>query len=235
MRRKLDTAYRISGYGVSDLLGTAYWATPVRCFVYLGYGVLGYSGTVFRTSWVRRIGLLQYGVLAESVLFWIFDQSIIYDIYTDVDAAYSSTSCNGLLIRQNLGYYDESNTLVLERFNTSAGNLVKKILLKLNLPDHRSILTDLKIYIKMDMERRSVKVKELRERCIIKAFKLSYQEKYEHVGPKSQDYKMARLLDDIKRLWLMISRSSRSHSFQVKDTSQSLKVKDHYINSQVND
>ncbi|GJT09415.1 hypothetical protein Tco_0856457 [Tanacetum coccineum] len=33
--------------------------------------------------------------------------------------------------------YDESNTYVLERFNTSAGNPVKEILLKLNLSDHR--------------------------------------------------------------------------------------------------
>ncbi|GKC88607.1 hypothetical protein Tco_1149256, partial [Tanacetum coccineum] len=37
--------------------------------------------------------------------------------------------------------YDESNTYVLERFYTSAGNPVKEILLKLNLPDHR-ILKD---------------------------------------------------------------------------------------------
>ncbi|GKE67852.1 hypothetical protein Tco_1522013, partial [Tanacetum coccineum] len=29
-------------------------------------------------------------------------------------------------------------------FDTSAGNLVKEILLKLNLPDHKSILTDSK-------------------------------------------------------------------------------------------
>nr|GFA01913.1 hypothetical protein [Tanacetum cinerariifolium] len=29
-----------------------------------------------------------------------------------------------------------------ERFNNSAGNTIKEILLKLNLPDHRSILTD---------------------------------------------------------------------------------------------
>ncbi|GKD44383.1 hypothetical protein Tco_1269028, partial [Tanacetum coccineum] len=35
--------------------------------------------------------------------------------------------------------YDESNTEVLERFNTSAGNPVKEILLKLNLPDHRKL------------------------------------------------------------------------------------------------
>ncbi|GJR76836.1 hypothetical protein Tco_0089201 [Tanacetum coccineum] len=33
--------------------------------------------------------------------------------------------------------YDESNTYVLERFNATAGNPVKKILLKLNLSDHR--------------------------------------------------------------------------------------------------
>ncbi|GKC74427.1 hypothetical protein Tco_1120310 [Tanacetum coccineum] len=35
--------------------------------------------------------------------------------------------------------FDESDTRVLERFDTSAGNPVKEILLKLNLPDHRSI------------------------------------------------------------------------------------------------
>ncbi|GJW27357.1 hypothetical protein Tco_0041168 [Tanacetum coccineum] len=38
------------------------------------------------------------------------------------------------------------------RFDTSAGNPVKEILLKLNLPDHRSILTDSKEYVKMVME-----------------------------------------------------------------------------------
>ncbi|GKB54384.1 hypothetical protein Tco_0905137 [Tanacetum coccineum] len=37
-------------------------------------------------------------------------------------------------------------------FYTSAGNPVKEILLKLNLPDHRSILTDSKEYLKMVME-----------------------------------------------------------------------------------
>ncbi|GKB06970.1 hypothetical protein Tco_0835203 [Tanacetum coccineum] len=42
--------------------------------------------------------------------------------------------------------------LTPKRFYTSAGNPVKEILLKLNLPDHRSILTDSKEYIKMDME-----------------------------------------------------------------------------------
>ncbi|GKD07312.1 hypothetical protein Tco_1186997, partial [Tanacetum coccineum] len=37
-------------------------------------------------------------------------------------------------------------------FNTSAGNLVKEILLKLNLPDHKSIPMDSKEYVKMVME-----------------------------------------------------------------------------------
>ncbi|GKE80943.1 hypothetical protein Tco_1550943, partial [Tanacetum coccineum] len=37
-------------------------------------------------------------------------------------------------------------------FYILAGNPVKEILLKLNLPDHRSILTDLKEHIKRDME-----------------------------------------------------------------------------------
>ncbi|GKC31684.1 hypothetical protein Tco_1038978 [Tanacetum coccineum] len=41
--------------------------------------------------------------------------------------------------------FDESDTYVLERFDTLAGNPVKKILLKLNLSDHRSILMDSKV------------------------------------------------------------------------------------------
>ncbi|GJW11912.1 hypothetical protein Tco_1577739 [Tanacetum coccineum] len=61
--------------------------------------------------------------------------------------------------------FDESNTYVLERFDTSAVNPVKEILLKLSLPDHRSILTDSKMVVK----RQSVKVKEIQERCISKA------------------------------------------------------------------
>nr|GEW08785.1 retrotransposon protein putative Ty1-copia subclass [Tanacetum cinerariifolium] len=41
--------------------------------------------------------------------------------------------------------FDESNANVLERFYTSARNPVKENLLKLNLSDHKSILTDLKV------------------------------------------------------------------------------------------
>ncbi|GJV07803.1 hypothetical protein Tco_1345459 [Tanacetum coccineum] len=89
--------------------------------------------------------------------------------------------------------YDESNTYVLERFNTTAGNPVKKILLKLNLSDHS---------VKV------LKLKKFQERCNIKAF----QEWYEHVGPEvasPQDGKVTRWRRDCA--WLMIS-SAHDHN-----------------------
>ncbi|GJX13829.1 hypothetical protein Tco_0205587 [Tanacetum coccineum] len=43
--------------------------------------------------------------------------------------------------------YDESNTSVLEKFNTTAGNPVKKILLKLNLSDHRIFKMEVEVHI----------------------------------------------------------------------------------------
>ncbi|GJR69834.1 hypothetical protein Tco_0015899 [Tanacetum coccineum] len=117
------------------------------------------------------------------------------------------------------GPYDLSYVvLILKRFNTSAGNPVKKILLKLNLSDHR--------LFKMVVECRSVKVKEFQERCNIKAF----QEWYEHVGPEvasSQDGKVTRWRRDCA--WLMISRCSRSQcQIQIQGTSSIQEVNDHY-------
>ncbi|GJZ78370.1 hypothetical protein Tco_0643207 [Tanacetum coccineum] len=38
------------------------------------------------------------------------------------------------------------------RSDTYTGNPVNEILLKLNLPDHRSVLTDLEVQVKMEME-----------------------------------------------------------------------------------
>ncbi|GJU86265.1 hypothetical protein Tco_1293811 [Tanacetum coccineum] len=51
--------------------------------------------------------------------------------------------CDSIRIKLVLEHaeFDESNANVLERFYTLAGNPVKEILLKLNLPDHR-ILKD---------------------------------------------------------------------------------------------
>nr|GEV50990.1 hypothetical protein [Tanacetum cinerariifolium] len=143
-----------------------------------------------------------------------------------------------------------SNKLMVERFYTSAGNPVKEILLKLNLPDHRSSLTDSKVtptkrgkmtkpysssrfnagYLKME-------VKNFKKDALSKLFKLSNQERNEHVGPKvtstqgAKDYKM------VKRdyAWLMISRCSRSHLIQAKEQAQDQKSMFTATNSQVNE
>ncbi|GJX26981.1 hypothetical protein Tco_0233277 [Tanacetum coccineum] len=120
-------------------------------------------------------------------------------------------------------------TLVkLNLFNTTAGNPVKKILLKLNLSDHRS-------FRHSDNERLSrsdevLKLKNFKKDATLKLFKSTNQERYEHVGlevTSSQDgkvYKMAKR----DYAWLMISRCSRSHihiKVNVKGMCSSLKVK----------
>ncbi|GKA92936.1 hypothetical protein Tco_0814861 [Tanacetum coccineum] len=84
---------------------------------------------------------------------------------------------------------DEEFREICWRFDTSAGNPINGILLKLNLPDHRSILKD----SKMEVKRQSVKVKEIQERCIIKAFQ-DYQIKkgMSMSVQKSQVHEMAK-------------------------------------------
>ncbi|GJX86393.1 hypothetical protein Tco_0337167 [Tanacetum coccineum] len=94
-------------------------------------------------------------------------------------------------------------------FDTLVGNPIKEILLKLNLPDHRSILTESKwrsIKVKefqrsfrhSNTERLSrsdkvLKLKNFKKDATLKLFKLTNQERYEHVGPEvtsSQDGKV---------------------------------------------
>ncbi|GKB40383.1 hypothetical protein Tco_0885325 [Tanacetum coccineum] len=93
--------------------------------------------------------------------------------------------------------FDESNTHVLERFYTSAGNPVKEILLKLNLPDHRKLKDGGEVkefqrsFCHSDTERLSqsdevLKLKNFKKDATLKLFKSTNQERYEHVGPKSQ-------------------------------------------------
>ncbi|GJX41170.1 hypothetical protein Tco_0256160, partial [Tanacetum coccineum] len=112
--------------------------------------------------------------------------------------------------------FDESDTHVLERFNTLAGNPVKEILLKLNLPDHRSILTDSKM---------EVKLKNFKKDATLKLFKSTNQERYEHVDPEITSSQGGKVNKMAKRdyAWLMISRCSRSHSTQAKEQAQYLK------------
>ncbi|GJR95198.1 putative reverse transcriptase domain-containing protein [Tanacetum coccineum] len=107
--------------------------------------------------------------------------------------------------------YDESNTYVLERFNTTAGNPVKKILLKLNLSDHR-ILKDggevkefQRSFRHSDTEPLSrsdevLKLKNFKKYATLKLFKSTNQGRYEHVGPevtRSQDDKVTRWQNEI--------------------------------------
>nr|GEX00869.1 ribonuclease H-like domain-containing protein [Tanacetum cinerariifolium] len=86
-----------------------------------------------------------------------------------------------------------------------AGNPVKEILLKLNLPDHMSILTDSKIHIKMEMEvpgsadsmiHSHVLTLDRKNKDIMKAQVTSTQD-----GKRSEDDdKRLCLVDDLKRL-----------------------------------
>ncbi|GJR86964.1 hypothetical protein Tco_0210975 [Tanacetum coccineum] len=59
----------------------------------------------------------------------------------DKDRAEAMIQAIDKMLKNKHAEFDESNANVLERFYTSAGNPVKEILLKLNLPDHR-ILKD---------------------------------------------------------------------------------------------
>ncbi|GJV22261.1 hypothetical protein Tco_1371281 [Tanacetum coccineum] len=119
--------------------------------------------------------------------------------------------------------FDESDTHVLERFDTSVGNPVKDILLNLNLPDHR-ILKD------------RGEVKEFKKDGYIKAFQVNKSERYGACrSMKSQDHMVGKIfqmetneimleLDDFK----VVSRSqSRQPKYKLRHN-----VYDHYIKPQ---
>ncbi|GKB09064.1 hypothetical protein Tco_0837376 [Tanacetum coccineum] len=118
--------------------------------------------------------------------------SSLEDISKNIDMEYLPKRRWSILERKRAHFMIKDINKLL-KFNTTAGNPVKKILLKLNLSDHRSILTDLKEYLKMVMERQSVKAKEIQERCIIKAFQ-DYQIKkgMSMSVQKSQVHKIAK-------------------------------------------
>ncbi|GJY94484.1 hypothetical protein Tco_0510845 [Tanacetum coccineum] len=84
--------------------------------------------------------------------------------------------------------FDESNAHVLERFYTSAGNPVKEILLKLNLPDHRKLKDGGEVkefqrsFRHSDTERLSrsdevLKLKNFKKDATLKLFKSTNQER----------------------------------------------------------
>ncbi|GJZ51040.1 hypothetical protein Tco_0605555 [Tanacetum coccineum] len=103
--------------------------------------------------------------------------------------------------------FDESKTHVLERFCTSAGNHVKEILLKLNLPDHRKLKDGGEVkelqrsFHHSDIEFLSqsdevLKLKNFKKDATLKLSKSTNQEWYEHVGPE-----VTRLQDDKVTRW----------------------------------
>ncbi|GJU11420.1 hypothetical protein Tco_1133816 [Tanacetum coccineum] len=99
----------------------------------------------------------------------------------------------------------------LPKFYTSAGNHVKEILLKLNLPDHRKLKDGGEVkefqrsFRHSDTERLSrsdevLKLKNFKKDATLKLFKSTNQERYEHVGPEvksSQDGKITRWRNEI--------------------------------------
>ncbi|GJV58220.1 hypothetical protein Tco_1459225 [Tanacetum coccineum] len=112
------------------------------------------------------------------------------------------------------------------RFNTTAGNPVKKILLKLNLSDHRLFKDGGGDFRYSNTECLSqsdevFKLMNLKKDVALKLSKSTNQEWYEHVGPEvtsPQDGKVSRWRRDCA--WLMISRCSRSQcQIQVQGTS----------------
>ncbi|GJR95816.1 hypothetical protein Tco_0267990, partial [Tanacetum coccineum] len=100
---------------------------------------------------------------------------------------------------------DESNANVLERFYTSVGNLVKEILLKLNLPDHKILKDGGKDFRYSNIEHLSrsdevLKLKNFKKDATLKLSKSTNQEWYEHVGlevTRSQDDKVTRWRNEI--------------------------------------
>ncbi|GJV50543.1 hypothetical protein Tco_1440755, partial [Tanacetum coccineum] len=115
--------------------------------------------------------------------------------------------------------FDESNANVLEIFYTSAGNHVKEILVKLNLPDHRILKDGGEDFRYSDTTHLSqsvevLKLKNFKKDATLKLSKSTNQERYEHVGPEvasSQDGKVSRWRRDYA--WLMISSCSRSQYY----------------------
>ncbi|GKC42903.1 hypothetical protein Tco_1060625 [Tanacetum coccineum] len=91
--------------------------------------------------------------------------------------------------------FDESNANVLERFYTSAGNPVKEILLKLNLPDHSIKVKEFqRSFRHSDTERLSrsdevLKLKNFKKDATLKLFKSTNQECMRSSVQNVQDHK----------------------------------------------
>ncbi|GJZ79020.1 hypothetical protein Tco_0643857 [Tanacetum coccineum] len=114
--------------------------------------------------------------------------------------------------------------------------ILKEILLKLNLPDHRILKDGGEDFCYFDTVRLSrsdevLKLKNFKKDATLKLFKSTNQERYEHVSPEvtsSQDGKMRLYLVDDLKVFKITFKTCYG-------TSSRPKVYDHYIKSQVKD
>ncbi|GJT12183.1 retrovirus-related pol polyprotein from transposon TNT 1-94 [Tanacetum coccineum] len=120
--------------------------------------------------------------------------------------------------------YDESNTYVLERFNTTAGNPVKKILLKLNLSDHRKLKDGGEVkefqrsFRHSDTERLSrsdevLKLKNFKKDATLKLFKSTNQERESILERAKHKQKKDRRVNDR----MMQSKERKDNSSKALD------------------
>ncbi|GJT40746.1 hypothetical protein Tco_0940611 [Tanacetum coccineum] len=137
--------------------------------------------------------------------------------------------------------FDESDTYVLERLDTSAGNPVKEILLKLNLTDHRIFKDGGEV----------LKLKKFKKDALLKLFKII---KSRNVWAcRSRSHKFTRwqslhdgetrlcLVDDLKVFKITLSHSSQdkgtsSHQKSMITTSNHklmIEVKDYELKTKV--
>ncbi|GJR93466.1 hypothetical protein Tco_0265640 [Tanacetum coccineum] len=117
--------------------------------------------------------------------------------------------------------YDESNTYVLERLNTTAGNPVKKILLKLNLSDHRLFKDgggDFRYSVTKRLSRSDevLKIKEIQERCNIKAFQVNKSRKLLKIT-MSNTSSRNKLNPKVNDHYNIFTRESQEYELKTKD------------------
>ncbi|GJZ73077.1 hypothetical protein Tco_0637223 [Tanacetum coccineum] len=97
---------------------------------------------------------------------------------------------NSFTMKMEILLEPTSIKIMVERFYTLAGNPVREILLKLNLPDHRKLKDGGEV----------LKLKNFKKDATLKLSKSTNQEWYEHVGlevTRSQDDKVKRWQNEI--------------------------------------
>ncbi|GJX85095.1 hypothetical protein Tco_0335869, partial [Tanacetum coccineum] len=122
--------------------------------------------------------------------------------------------CSNIMIQPEPDVSTQGYPLVsveVLRFYTLAGNPVKEILLKLNLPDHRKLKDGGEVLKSKNFKEVSItlipnvflevlKLKNFKKDATLKLFKSINQERYKHVGPEvtsSQDGKVTRWRNEI--------------------------------------